>query len=325
MVGGLWAEKYRPRALAQFIGHGHLVAAATSFVASRNMPHLLLIGPPGSGKTSFVLALASELYGPNLSQNFLELNASDERGIDVIRHKVKEFARTVSIGGTLFKIICLDECDALTKDAQHALRRIMERYVRSCRFVLTANYGSKIIEPLQSRCAIFRFRQLSQAELAQLATKVAETEGLALDCQAKQKLLELADGDARRLLNLLQAGAALSKSIDSSTLALIAASAEPSELADVLKTALSGRFAEAREALRGVLSRHGLSAIDALKALQTAIISLAIDEEHKLALISALAETDFRLTEGSDELIQLDAFLARAAALAKNKRQLDPH
>ncbi len=177
----IWTEKYRPHKLSDVVGQRDIVERLSSYVRSGNLPHLMFAGPAGTGKTTSALAMAREMYGEAWRDNFIELNASDERGIDVVRGKIKEFARTAPIGGAAFKIIFLDEADALTQDAQAALRRTMERYSRNCRFVLSCNYSSKIIEPIQSRCAIFRFRPVKAESIKHNLQMIAKMENVRVD------------------------------------------------------------------------------------------------------------------------------------------------
>ena len=165
MSSTIWTEKYRPSNFSEVKGQAHVVSKLQAFVKEKNMPHVLFAGPAGIGKTTLALVMAKQFFGENWRDNFLELNASDERGIDVVRVKVKDFARTKALGDVPFKIIYLDECDALTKEAQQALRRTMENYTSSCRFILSCNYSSKITDPIQSRCAVFKFKPLEKDEL----------------------------------------------------------------------------------------------------------------------------------------------------------------
>ena len=172
----MWTEKYRPQDFSDIKGQAQIVEKVKAFVDQKNMPHLLFAGLAGTGKTSLALVIAKKLFGPGYRTNLLELNASDERGIDIIRNKVKDFARTRAIGDVPFKIIYLDESDALTKEAQQALRRTMENYTQTTRFILSCNYSSKIIDPIQSRCAVFRFRPLEKDDVKNIIEKIAKEE-----------------------------------------------------------------------------------------------------------------------------------------------------
>ena len=178
LENALWTEKYRPSDFSDIKGQKDIVKRVKAFVEQHNLPHLMFAGPAGVGKTSLALVIAKKLFKDLWHQNFLELNASDERGIDIIRNKVKDFARTRAIGDVPFKIIYLDECDALTREAQQALRRTMENYTQTCRFVLSANYSSKIIDPIQSRCVVFRFKQLDKKEIFEIIDNIAKEEKL---------------------------------------------------------------------------------------------------------------------------------------------------
>ncbi len=174
----VWAEKYRPKSLKEVINQKHVVARLKAFVKEKNIPHCLFAGRAGIGKTASALALANDLYGKGWRPSVLELNASDERGINVVRGKIKDFARTKSISDIRFKLIILDEADALTSDAQQALRRTMENFTRTARFILICNYSSKIIDPIQSRTAVFRFKQLSEKEMKEYIDRIVKGEKL---------------------------------------------------------------------------------------------------------------------------------------------------
>ncbi len=165
MVSEIWTEKYRPSRFDELVGQEHILKGVSALTNSMNIPHLLFAGPAGTGKSTLALIVVKELFGNTWRDNFLELNASDERGINIVREKVKNFARTKSLGNVPFKVIFLDEADALTPEAQQALRRTMENYASTCRFVMSCNYSSKIIDPIQSRCAVFRFKLLEKKDV----------------------------------------------------------------------------------------------------------------------------------------------------------------
>ena len=311
----LWIEKYRPKNFEEIVGQEHVIKRVKSMVKDKNLPHLLLIGPAGTGKTSLVLVMAYELYKERWRENILELNASDSRGIDVIRHEVKNFAKTKPIGSVSFKICILDEADALTKEAQQALRRTMEKYSTTCRFCLLANYGSKIIEPIQSRCAIFRFKPLTKQHVKKIVEKVAKQEKLKIQENAYDYLLEVSQGDVRRLLNILQSAASISKNITVDNIKEIVSEVEVKDVKQILELALKGDFIKARNKLLEVMLNNGLSGIDIIKNIQKEILNTEIQAEKKLGIIERCGEIEFRIVEGSDEFIQLEALLAYIACL----------
>ena len=316
MIEAVWVEKYRPRKLDEMVGQREVVERLKGYVASRNMPNLLFAGPPGTGKTTAALALAREFFGKNWRANFLELNASDERGIDVVRGKIKNFARTQAIGGD-FKIIFLDEADALTKDAQHALRRTMEMYTNTCRFILSCNYASKIIEPIQSRCALFRFRPLSDEDVAQVVRRIAMKEGLDLTKDGLEAILYIAEGDLRRAINLLQSASAFGRDIDAELVYRIVGKAKPQEVREMLTLAINGEFLKARERLRELMINYGMSGEDVVAQIHRETFNLEIPSRKKVELVDTIGEYDFRIKEGASELIQLEALLAQFVAAGK--------
>ncbi len=309
-----WTEKYRPKTLDEIMGRDYIVMRLKSYVQNRSMPHLLFAGPAGVGKTTSALCLARELFGEYWHQNFQETNASDERGINVVRNKIKNFARTKAIGGD-FKIIFLDEADALTSDAQNALRRTMELFARTCRFILSCNYSSKIIEPIQSRCAVFRFGPLSEEAILKMIEKMSENENLKLTETGKKAIIYVSEGDMRKAINTLQAAAFLEKDIDEELIYQIAAKAKPVEIKDMIVLALEGQFLKARNKLDTLLLKYGLSGEDILRQVHREIFSLDINEEKKIKLVDMIGEHDFRLVEGSNERIQIEALLAKFAVI----------
>ena len=318
MDSAIWTEKYRPEKFEGVIGQKDIVKRLKAFVEHRNMPHLLFAGPAGVGKTTLSLVIVKEMYGESWNENFLELNASDERGIDVVRVKVKEFARTKAIGDVPFKIIYLDECDALTREAQQALRRTMENYTTTCRFILSCNYSSKIIEPIQSRCAVFRFKPLEKEELLKIIDRVMHKESLKLDEDAKDALIQVSEGDCRRLENILQACSVMGSKVSKELVFEVAAFAEPKEVTDILEYSIKSDFIKAKSKLLDVMLTYGLSGLDIIKQLQKEIWNLKIDANKKLEMIKDCAECEFRMVEGSDEYVQLEALIAKFVLLNSN-------
>jgi replication factor C small subunit len=313
----IWVEKYRPRTLGEVVGQDEIVKRLKGYVERKNIPHMLFSGPPGTGKTATAIALTRDLFGEAWRDNFTEMNASDERGIDVVRHKIKEFARTAPIGGAPFKIIFLDEADALTADAQAALRRTMEMFSKSCRFILSCNYVSRIIEPIQSRCAVFRFKAVPKEAMRKRLLEICQREGVSITEDGFEALLYVSGGDFRKAINALQGAAATGEVVDREKIFQITATAQPQEIAEILETALKGKFEEAREKLNRLMLEYGMSGEDVVLQLFREITGSTINEKLKVLLIDRLGEIDFRLTEGANERIQLSAFLAYVSTLSK--------
>lgn len=312
-----WTEKYRPKKLSEVVGQKETVELLEAYVKASNMPNMLFSGPPGVGKTTCALALAHEIYGKDISGNFLELNASDERGIDVVRGRIKDFARSISLGGVPFKIIFLDEGDALTADAQQALRRTMESYSKITRFIISANYSSKIIEPLQSRCAIFRFIPLEEKDVKKELERIAKEEKLKIDDAALSAIYYISEGDMRKAINILQGASMHSDHITEELVHKVSSRAKPKEIKEMIETALNGDFKTARQKLDKLMIDYGLSGEDVIFQIYREVPSLAISEEKKVILIDRIGEYNFRLVQGANERIQVEALLAHFTVIGK--------
>lgn len=308
-----WVEKYRPKRLDMVVGQVEAVKRLKSYVSSRNVPNMLFSGPAGTGKTSAAVSLAKELYGSEFERNFLELNASDERGIDVVRNTIKDFARTLAFNAD-FKIIFLDESDALTSDAQQALRRTMEKYTKTARFCLSCNYSSKLIEPIQSRCVVFRFMPLTAKDIEEKIHGIAENEKLKLEKDAVKALIYVSQGDMRKAVNVLQAASSLGKSITEDAIYKISSRAKPAEIKEMIHFALKGNFLEARNRLDTLMYEYGMSGEDVIVQLYREVMNSEekeIPDKVKIELVDVIGEYNFRLVEGANERIQLEALLAQ--------------
>jgi len=328
----IWVEKYRPKKLSEMVGQEEVVKRLENFVKQGALPHLLFAGPAGTGKTTAALCIARELFGDTWRQNMLELNASDARGIDVIRGSrdrdssksglpsIKDYARIKPIGDVPYKLILLDEADALTSESQHALRRTMEMYAHLTRFILDCNYSSRIIEPIQSRCAVFRFRRLSEKEIEQMLKRIERGEKLILRKDATEAIIEVSEGDLRRAINILQATATVGKKITEKEVYQVSAKAHPADVKKMLELAVAGKFEESRNKLYDLLIGQGLAGEDILKQVHREIFNLDVPERAKIELIDRVGEFDFRLREGANERIQLEAMLARFGLVSGRSR-----
>jgi replication factor C small subunit len=316
----IWTEKFRPAKFEEMVGQQEIIKRVKSLVQSLNIPHLLFAGPAGIGKSTLALIVVKELFGAHWKENYLELNASDERGIDVVRRKVKDFARTKAIANVPFKVIFLDEADALTKEAQQALRRTMENYTNTCRFIMSCNYSSRIIDPIQSRCVVFRFKLLEKKNISEVLRRIAIDEKLTFSEDALEALYEASEGDCRRAINLLQATASISLNINSEMVNMIISSTKPKDIRVVLDYALAGDFVNARDKLLDVMLKESVSGTDIIKAIQKEVWNLQIEPEIKVKLTEKTGEVEFRMIEGSDEFVQLQSLLASFVLAGQGKQ-----
>ena len=307
----MWAEKYRPKSLKDIINQKEIVERLKSFAQTKNVPHCIFAGPPGTGKTTAALCLARDLYGKSYREHMMEMNASDERGIKIVRETVKTFARTRSIGEIPFKILILDEADNMTSDAQQALRRTMERFTETCRFIMIANYSGKIIEPLQSRCAPFRFSYMHKEDQDRYLRNIIEKEDIKILDEGYDAIFEVSQGDLRRATNTLQAAASMGKVIDTETVYSVTGRANPEDISQMIKTAMKGDFLGARKMLRDMIMKYGVAGSDIIKQIQTAVFRSMLPDSWKVTLSEAVGEADFRVVQGADVEVQLSALLAR--------------
>jgi replication factor C small subunit len=308
----IWIEKYRPQTLEDIVGQETVVERLESYVARNDLPHLMFSGQAGIGKSTAALAIARDLYGDDWEENFLELNASDQRGIDVVRERIKTFARS-SFGGYDYRIIFLDEADSLTSDAQSALRRTMEQFSNNVRFILSCNYSSQIIDPIQSRCAVFRFSPLGDEAVAEQIRSIAETEDIEVTEDGIDALVYAADGDMRKAINGLQAAAVTGDVVDEEAVYAITSTARPEEIEEMVTEALDGDFLAARSTLDELLTDEGIAGGDVIDQLHRSVWGFDLDDEAAVRLLDRIGEADYRITEGANERIQLEALLASLA------------
>ena len=312
-VTGMWVEKYRPTKLSEIVNQTEIIGSLEALIKDpTDMPHLLFSGSAGVGKTTTALCLSRQILGEYAKDCTLDLNASDERGIGMVREKVKKFSRFAGMVDVPFKIIILDEADEMTSDAQTALRRIIEDAAKICRFILIANNVSKIIEPIQSRCAAFKFTSVSEQDVIARLEEIAKKEKVKTDKKGLKAIYEYTDGDLRHAINLMQATASLG-GITEENVKASAGLTKTSDVDEVLKIALSGKVTEAREKMIELIKVYGMSESDFLKYLNSAVFK---SKHDKLSdILQVIAKYDYRILVGANSEIQLSAMLAELAKL----------
>uniref|UniRef100_F1L473 Activator 1 subunit 5 n=1 Tax=Ascaris suum TaxID=6253 RepID=F1L473_ASCSU len=322
-----WVEKYRPATLDDLVSHEEIIATLAKLVKKRRLPHLLFYGPPGTGKTSAILVAARMMFTPKqLASMVLELNASDDRGIGIVRDQIMNFAQTKTLhvdenGKSHIKLIILDEADAMTKDAQNALRRVIEKFTENVRFCIICNYLSKIIPAVQSRCTRFRFAPLKEEQILPRLRHIAKSESLKLTEDGERALMKLAGGDMRRVLNILQSTAMAFPKIDEESVYLCVGQPLPSVIEDIVRILLNDSFEDAFTKIEGIRCLHAFALSDILASMQDAVYQLDIPSDVTCLLIAQMAQIEYRLARGCTDRMQLAALIAAfveaRSALAK--------
>ena len=313
-----WVEKYRPKQMDELVSHEEIISTITRLIDAGKLPHLLLYGPPGTGKTSTVLACAHKLYGKHFASMVLELNASDDRGIDVVRDQIKEFVSTRQMYTTAPKMVILDEADNMTSAAQFALRRVIEKYTKNARFCLICNYASKLIPALQSRCTRFRFAPLSQEQAMSRTRVVAEAEGVKVADHGLEACIRLGIGDMRRCLNILQSTHMAFGQVTELHVYQCTGSPMPADVEQVLRWLLQEDFVTAFNNIWQLMTGKGLALQDILTELHNHVLLLEIKDQIKKAmLVASLSDVEHRLSVGTSEKLQLGGLVGIFQEAAK--------
>ena len=312
---GMWVEKYRPKEISEVIGQTEIIASLNALIEDpTDMPHLMFSGSAGVGKTTTALCITRQILGDNIEGNLLELNASDERGIGMVREKVKKFSAFAGLSNAPFKIIILDEADEMTSDAQTALRRIIEDTAKICRFILIANNVSKIIDPIQSRCATFKFTTVSEEDIIGRLEVISKKEKVKTNKKGLKAIYDYSEGDLRHAINLMQATASLGE-ITEETVKVSSGLTKTSDVDEVLKIALSGDVIKSREKMIELIKVYGMSVSDFLKYINSAVFK---SKHEKLSdILEIVAKYDYRILVGANSEIQLSAMLAELAKIEK--------
>ena len=312
-----FVEKYRPNDLTEIISHNEVVNTSKyseqtnllpvrKFIENKNMPHLLFHGPPGTGKTSCMVAIAKELHGANNYKHMtLELNASDDRGINVVRDQIKSFCSTQQLMSRGVKLVILDECDSMTSAAQFALRRIVEKYSKTTRFCLICNYVAKVIPALQSRCTRFRFGPLTDEAIGPKLTEVCQSEGLTLSDEAHKAIISLSRGDMRKVMNILESCSLTYKEIPLTKIYEVTGRPSPEDIEEIYRTLTVDDYQTAMRTFMRLKTEKSLSLDDIVRDLHKCVMETKFEDNMKMFLVQRLSEVEFRLASGVVEKPQV--------------------
>eukprot|EP00466_Bigelowiella_natans_P007607 jgi/Bigna1/53052/estExt_Genewise1Plus.C_150024 len=312
-----WVEKYRPKQLEDLIAQDDKLNTISRLIDAGKMPHLLLYGPPGTGKTSTILACARKMNGDNFGSMVLELNASDDRGIGVVRDQIKSFAGSRQLFKKGLKLIILDECDSMTRDSQFALRRVIEKYTSNTRFCLICNYINKITPALQSRCTRFRFGPLKRTQVLERVQEIADKEGVDLTKDGLKAIVDLAEGDMRKCLNVLQATHLAYKHVDEENVYLSTGNPTPKIVRGVLTDLLNDDFANVYNKTFTKMKEHGYALADIIKLLHAQLLNVKVPAKALMFLLEKLANIEYNLAAGAKDSTQLSA-LVGAFVISRN-------
>ncbi len=300
-----WVEKYRPNKLDNVISHDHIVNTINKLIDSNKLPHMIYYGPPGSGKTTTILACAKKIYDTNFNTMVLELNGSDDRGINVVREQIKEFAGSKQLFNSGVKLVILDEADSMTYDAQFALRRVIENYTYNTRFCLICNYITKIIPALQSRCTIFRFSPIKKKFILNKLKDIVEIENVKITDDAIDAISTISEGDMRKAYNILQSVHMSFKNIEEDNVYDCIGDPIPSDIHNILNALITYDYVESYKYINKIKLKKGLALIDIIKYISFKITDLQLNVKQYIDLIKNLAMIESNLTNSTTDNIQL--------------------
>jgi len=318
-----WVEKHRPSSLCDIKGHTYIIDTLSKYGGIQNIPHLLLYGPPGTGKTSTIMAMAKETYGKNFNTMVLEMNASDERGVGVVKTTILSFVETKGIvldGDHIVKLVILDEADAMTIDAQIALRRIIERHTLHVRFCICCNFVNKIIPALQSRCTKFRFAGVESEDLREKTIDIIEKESVNIDDDAIETIISMSDGDTRKVINLLQSvsmSMGIGSNITKKDVYMCAGTPPPDEIGRIIHVLSNGTFSEAYALISATIRDNGYSLMDIVYHVSVIIPESSIHEEILPGIMSELSDIEYRISRGGSDIMNIGSLISSFTCVGK--------